>query len=247
MVFCSVERAEFTCACAWSIAELTACWAVATAAVAESVAELSAVWAWPRAMFGASRAALATEKALPALAWTASRAPLTLVKAWPMALEAVVKAAVTSAWLPTWVIVEPRADWAAVDADDTWDSALATMPWTWPWALLTELVSWALSWSMLVRALLVMPVTASLLAQVVESATAECDSAHAGVLLLDDSMATVLTPAALMAPIPRARAQRGMTSNMVVALPFVLASPRSDTALRRCSSPLSGRCDECFG
>src|SRR5581483_4867770 len=212
MVFCSVERAEFTCAWAWSIAELTACWAVATAALAESVAELSAVWAWPRAMFGASRAALATEKALPALAWTASRAPLTLVKAWPMALEAVVKAAVTSAWLPTWVIVEPRADWAAVDADDTWDSALATMPWTWPWALLTELVSWALSWSMLVRALLVMPVTASLLA-----------------------------------PIPRARAQRGMTSNMVVALPFVLASPRSDTALRRCSSPLSGRCDECFG
>jgi hypothetical protein len=100
---------------------------------------------------------------------------------------------------------------------------------------------------MLVRALPVRPAMASVWAQVFESATVECDDTQAGEVDADDSMAAVVTPAALIAPMPRARAQRGMTSNMVMALPFVLASPRSGTACRRCSSPLSGRCDQWFG
>ena len=207
------------------MAEFTACWALATAASAAVLADATAVWAWARAMFGASRAVLAIEKALLALTWARSRALLTSLNTLPMLPEARVKAPVRSAWLPTVAIVEPRVDWAAVDADATWDLALATMPSTWLWAPLTELVSWAFSWSMLARALVAVPVTASPLAQDLESTTAECASAQAGWLVPSDSMATVVTPAAPMAPIPRASAQRGMTSNMMVALPFSLHRP----------------------
>src|SRR4051794_22542130 len=73
---------------------------------------------------------------------------------------------------------------------------------------------------------------ASPLAQAFESSTAECCSTQAGLLLLALSMATVVTPAALTAPIPRARAQRGTRSNMVMALPFVLHRP--DPSVWRC-------------
>jgi hypothetical protein len=112
------------------------------------------------------------------------------------------------------------------------------MPWTWLWAPPRVPVSWALSWSMLASALLAS-------AQALDSMTAEVEETHAGLLELSVSMAMVETPAALTVPMPSASAQRGMRSNMVVGSPFLFAPPRS--VVRRCSSPLVGRCARCFG
>src|SRR5260221_11970205 len=84
------------------------------------------------------------------------------------------------------------------------------------------------------------------LAQAVESMTAECCSTQAGLLVPSDSMATVVAPAALTAPIPRASAQRGTRSNMLVALPFSGIAP-----IRLCGDAptrsVSGFGDQCFG
>ncbi len=67
-------------------------------------------------------------KALSALVWARSRVLTTSVKTWPSLPEARVKAGVRSALPLTVAMVEPRTDWASVEAAATCDLALATMP-----------------------------------------------------------------------------------------------------------------------
>ena len=110
-------------------------------------------------------------------------------------------------WPLTVAMAEPSTDCAWVETEATSPLALPTMPVTWLVAPLIVLVSCAFIWSM--------PATG----------LAEASVLTATWLLPSVSKAMEPTPAALRVPMPRARAQRGMTSNMMVALPFSCIAP----------------------